>query len=191
MPDARPDVLDFLLTRRSRPAKTLGSAPIPRGRIEILLRAAARTPDHGKLVPWRFIVIQGSHDRSQLAESARRHLTADNMPGDKIDKAVTALSQGSVIVAIIASPKASEKIPRWEQELSAGAVCLALLNAGLAAGYGANWLTGPLARHQTWLGEALGCTAEEFVAGFIHLGDEQVVPADRDRPDLAEIVEWR
>ena len=191
MPERRQEVLDFLLTRRSRPAKTLGATPIPRAEVETLLRAAARTPDHGKLVPWRFVVMDRPEERARLANLARQHLVADGLAADKIDKAVIGFAQGAVIVAVVASPKPSDKVPRWEQELSAGAVCLALLNAALAAGYGANWLTGPLARHEGWLGAELGCRPGEFVAGFIHLGDEQVVPSDRDRPDLREIVEWR
>ncbi len=191
MPEPRPEVLDFLLTRRSRPAKTLGATPIPREQVEVLLTAAARTPDHGKLVPWRFIVMDRAVDRDALATSARTHLNGTDLAPDKVDKAVNAFGQGAVIVAVVAAPKAGAKIPVWEQELSAGAVCLALVNAALAAGHGANWLTGPLARDPDWLGHALGCAPNEFVAGFIHIGDEQIVPTDRDPPDLAEIVEWR
>ncbi len=191
MPDPRPEVLDFLLTRRSRPAKTLGSTLPAREEIETLLTAAARTPDHGKLVPWRFVVLREPETRAQLADMAGRHLQGDGLASDKVEKTVTAFSQGGAIVVVVASPKPSDKIPRWEQELSSGAVCLALLNAALASGWGANWLTGPLARHEAFLAEAFGCGTGEFVAGFIHIGDEQVAPADRDRPDLASITEWR
>ena len=191
MPTPRPDVLDFLLTRRSRPAKTLGATPIPRERLHTLMTAAARTPDHGKLVPWRFVVMDRPEDRARLGEGAKTHLMAAGLADDKVQKAVNAFGQGAAIIAVVASPKPSEKIPQWEQELSAGAVCLALVNAALADGFGANWLTGPLARDGAWLTRHLGCAPDEFVAGFIHIGDEQVTPADRDRPDLAEIVEWR
>lgn len=189
MPERRPEVLDFLLTRRSRPAKTLGPNAPDRAEIETLLTAASRTPDHGKLSPWRFIVIQDG--REELAEIFARHAEKAGLAKDKIEKNALSFSYGGVIVAVVASPKPSEKIPAWEQELAAGCVCLALLNAALAAGWGANWLTGPLARDADFLAEALGCTGEEFVAGFIHIGDEQVTPADRDRPDLGQIVEWR
>ena len=189
MPERRPEVLDFLLTRRSRPAKTLGSNAPDKAEIETLLTAASRTPDHGKLSPWRFIVIHEGRDK--LAEIFTRHAQSAGLAEDKIEKNAKSFSYGGVIVAVISSTKPSEKIPAWEQELSAGAVCLALLNAALASGWGANWLTGPLARDAQFLGAALHCAAEEFVAGFIHIGDEQVTPTDRDRPDLAEIVEWR
>lgn len=189
MPERREDVLDFLLTRRSRPAKTLGAQRPERAEIETLLAAASRTPDHGKLVPWRFIVI--TEGRDALAETFTRHARRAGLAPDKIEKNALSFSYGGVIVAVIAAPAASEKIPDWEQELAAGGVCLALLNAALAAGWGANWLTGPLARDAAFLAEAFGCTAREFVAGFLHIGNETVTPADRDRPDIAGITEWR
>lgn len=191
MPDARPEVLDFLLSRRSRPAKTLGTEAPSREEIERLLTAAARTPDHGKLVPWRFIVLTDGDERERLIRMARAHMQAQGLAEDRIAKSSAAFGQGGVIVVVVGSPKPSEKIPQWEQELSAGAACLALLNAALASGWGANWLTGPLARDPEFLGSAFGLDPAEFVAGFIHIGDEQMRPSDRDRPDLSQIVEWR
>ena len=191
MPQPRPDVLDFMLTRRSRPAKTLGAQAPDRSQIETLLTAAARTPDHGKLVPWRFVVLRDMAAREAAAATAVKHLRAEGYDEDKITKNANYATQGGLVIVVIASPKPSAKIPTWEQELSAGAVCLALLNAALASGWGANWLTGPLARHADFLAEAFDCTSDEFVAGFIHIGDERVVPADRDRPDLQQITTWR
>lgn len=189
MPDRRPDVLDFLLKRRSRPAKTLGSEAPDRAEIEMLLTAASRTPDHGKLAPWRFIVIENG--REEIARTFVSHAERSGLAQDKIEKNALSFSYGGVIVAVVACPIAEAKIPVWEQELAAGAVCLALLNAALAAGWGANWLTGPLARDDAFLGDAFDCAPGEFVAGFIHIGNEQIVPADRDRPDVQEITTWR
>jgi nitroreductase len=94
------------------------------------------------------------------------------------------------MVAVIAAPVPSEKIPEGEQLLSAGAVCLSLVNAALAAGWGANWLTGWPATDRAFLAEGLGLD-EDFVAGWIVLGTESAVPPDRPRPDLAAKVEWR
>ena len=191
MPEKRPEVLDFLLTRRSRPAKTLGPSAPGRAELETLLTAAARTPDHGKLSPWRFVVLRSPGERERVNEIAIRHMERLGEAPDRIEKNATFASQGGVVVAVIASPKPSDKIPRWEQELSAGAVCLALLNAALASGWGANWLTGPVARDAGFLAEAFGCTEDEFAAGFVYIGNERVVPADRDRPDMGAITEWR
>ena len=190
MPEKRPDVLDFLLTRRSRPAKTLGPEAPGRAEIETLLTAASRTPDHGKLAPWRFIVIMDPARREVLSGLATQHMTRAGLDPEKIEKNARAFGFGGVIVAVIASATPSEKIPAWEQDLAAGGVCLALLNAALASGWGANWLTGPLARDAAFLEEAFGCSPGEYVAGFIHIGNETVAPADRDRPDIAEITTW-
>ncbi len=190
MPDARQDVLDFLLTRRSRPAKTLGPDAPDRPEIETLLTAASRTPDHGKLVPWRFLVMRDMAHRRTLASTATRHMERLGLAPDKIEKNANAMTQGGLMITVIASPKVSDKIPAWEQELAAGGVCLSLLNAALASGWGANWLTGPLARDAGFLSDALDCQHGEFVAGFLHIGNELVTPADRDRPDVAAITTW-
>ena len=185
----RPEVLDFLLTRRSRPAKTL-TTPVPdRTTVETLLTAAARSPDHGKLEPWRFMVLErGANLR--LAGLTRDRGALAGIEPDKVEKSARAFEDAHVVVAVIASPKPSEKVPEVEQVLSAGAVCLALVNAGLAAGWGANWLTGWMAFDRTFLGEGLGLNAQEFVAGFIHLGTESTVPPERPRPDLTRLTSW-
>ena len=189
MPEKRPEVLDFLLTRRSRPAKTLGDRAPDRAEIETLLTAASRTPDHGKLVPWRFLVLADREKRERLVELAARRLAEVGHDPAKIDKDAGAFRQGGVIVAVISSPREAH-IPRWEQEFAAPCVCLSLLNAALASGWGANWLTGPLARDAEFLAQALGCAPGETVAGFVHIGDETVAPADRERPDVPAITTW-
>jgi nitroreductase len=91
---------------------------------------------------------------------------------------------------IIAAPVASAKVPEIEQVLSAGAVCLSLLNAALAAGWGANWLTGWPAYDRGFVEDGLGLTSGEFIAGFMHIGTESTVPTDRPRPDIDVIARW-
>ncbi|MEM7213161.1 MAG: nitroreductase [Pseudomonadota bacterium] len=189
MPEPRPEVLDFLLSRRSRPAKTLGDTAPDRSEIETFLTAASRTPDHGKLVPWRFIVV--TEGRDEIAATFTSHAERAGLEPEKIEKNARSFSYGGVIIAVVASPNPDSKIPVWEQELAAGGVCLNLLNAALAAGWGANWLTGPLARDDGFLAEAFDCQPGEFVAGFIHIGDERMVPSDRDRPEIGAITQWR
>jgi nitroreductase len=95
-----------------------------------------------------------------------------------------------LVVAVILSPKPSEKIPLWEQEMSAGAVCLSLVNACLAAGWGAGWLTGWRARHDGFCDRGLGLAPGESVAGFIHIGTETRTPPERPRPDMDAITTW-
>jgi len=182
-------VLRFLATRRSRSARTLGTPGPDADALEDLLRLAVRSPDHGKLEPWRFVVIAGDARRrvGEIARARARELGFDEAT---IEKTAAAFAYGPVLVAVIACPEPSRKIPRWEQELSAGAVCLSLLNAALASGWGANWLTGPLARDRAFLAEALGAAGEEVVTGFIHIGTETVVPAERPRPDVRGLTTW-
>lgn len=188
-PIPNPGVLEFLLSRRSRPAKTLGPGGPDRAGLERILTAAARSPDHGKLEPWRFVIIEGAA-RDRAAALAAERAEALVLDEKTAAKAVSGFRQGDVIVAVISCPKPSEKIPLWEQQLSSGAVCLALLNAALASGWGANWLTGPMAYDPVFRHQILGCGDDEAVAGFIHIGAETVVPQDRPRPDLAALTSW-
>ena len=93
-------------------------------------------------------------------------------------------------MAVVESPQDSPKIPAIEQTYSAGAVCLSLLNAALASGWGANWLTGWIAHDRPFVEQELGLSAAERIAGFIHLGTEGAAPPDRPRPDLATKASW-
>jgi nitroreductase len=186
---AHPAVMDFLLSRRSRPARML-SAPGPdRATLERLLTAAARVPDHGKLEPWRFVVIEGAA-RARLGALAQARGQALGRDPEKLAKTVAAFADTPVTVAVIAVPRPTDKIPEWEQVLSAGAVCLGLVNAALAQGYGACWLSGFCAYDAEFLTRGLGLSTGERVAGFIHVGTCAAAPPDRPRPDLSAVVGW-
>lgn len=185
-----PAIFEFLMTRRSRPAKMLG-LPVPDDAMLVqLLTAAARVPDHGKLEPWRFIVLR-QPACARLAGQVSTRGQALGLEDDQTAKAAQAFAGAHLVVAVIASPKPSEKIPQIEQTLSAGAVCLGLVNAALAQGFGANWLSGWAAHDRVFQSTALGLDAHEFVAGFIHLGSAQATPPERPRPDIAALTEWR
>jgi len=189
MPVPNQAALDFLLTRRSHPAKTL-RAPVPaRAQIEVLLRATARTPDHGKLEPWRFIVLE-KPALARLAGLVPARAAALGVAQDKLDKAVAQYGDSDLAIVVVDSPVASDKIPPIEQTYSAGAVCLALLNAALASGWGANWLSGWASHDAVFCREGLGLLAHERVAGLIHIGTETSVPPDRPRPDLTLKTTW-
>jgi nitroreductase len=189
MPAPNPAALDFLLTRRSRPAKTL-TTPVPdRGIVETLLTAAARTPDHGKLEPWRFIVLE-KPALQRLAELVNTRGAALALDQEQITKAHAQYGNADLVVAVISTPKPSPKIPQIEQVYSAGAVCLALVNAALAAGWGANWLSGWASHDRTFVAEGLGLASDETVAGLIHIGTETSAPPERPRPDLDMITTW-
>ncbi|MFV0245395.1 MAG: nitroreductase family protein [Qingshengfaniella sp.] len=189
MPDRNQPALDFLLTRRSRPAKTL-TAPWPtRTDLDPILTAAARSPDHGMLTPWRFIILTGpATDRMATTISARAE--ALKLDPATAGKGIAQFAQSGCCVVAVESPKPSPKIPALEQTYSTGAVCLSLLNAALAAGWGANWLTGWIATDRPFLEDSLHLSPGERVAGFIHIGTEGVAPSERPRPDLAQITTW-
>ncbi|WP_296423813.1 nitroreductase [Yoonia sp.] len=189
MPTPNSAALDFLLTRRSRPAKTL-TMPVPdRAALQTLLTAAARTPDHGKLEPWRFIVLS-KPALARLAAMIPARGAALGIEPDKIAKAAAQFGTADLAVAVISAPKASDNIPQIEQIYSAGAVCLSLVNAALAAGWGANWLSGWASHDRPFVRDGLGLADHETVAGLIHLGTETSTPPDRPRPDLGAITTW-
>lgn len=188
-PAARPEVMDFLLTRRSRPARMLaGPGPDP-ATLERLLTAAARVPDHGKLEPWRFVVVQGAA-RARLAGLIAARGAVVGRDPEKLQKDIDAWALSPVTVAVVSVPRPADKVPEWEQVLSAGAVCLSLVNAALAQGLGACWLTGFAAYDRPFLSEGLGLAAAERVAGFVHIGNGTAAPPDRPRPDLGRTVRY-
>ncbi|MCC5962902.1 MAG: nitroreductase [Rhodobacteraceae bacterium] len=184
-----PPAMEFLLSRRSRPAKLL-APPVPdRDQLMPILTAAARVPDHGKLEPWRFVVM-GRNTCTAMAEAVEARGNEIGIDPDKLAKTVRAFGDAHLIVAVIASPKPSATIPEIEQTLSAGAVCLGLVNAALASGWGANWLTGWPAMDAT-LQLHLGLAPSEWVAGFIHLGTATATPPERPRPDIEALTTWQ
>lgn len=189
MPPKNQAALDFLLTRRSRPAKTL-TGPVPDAdALQSILTAAARTPDHGKLEPWRFIVLEKTALR-RLASDVVLRGAALTLSAEQVAKAQAQYANADLAVVVVSSPVQSEKIPLIEQVYSAGAVCLSMLNAALAAGWGANWLSGWPTHDRVFVEQSFGLTADESVAGIIHIGTETNPPPERPRPDLDRITSW-
>jgi nitroreductase len=181
--------LDFLLNRRSHPAKTLSPPAPDRDEIRTLLTAAARSPDHGKLEPWRFIVLQ-TPALARLADLVVEIGTEEGRAEVEIEKLRLQYAESPLAIAVVSSPRPSEKIPQVEQLLSAGAVCLSLLNAALAVGWGANWLTGWAIYDPQFQARALGLMSHESVVGVIHIGSRTLVAQDRPRPDIDAITTW-
>jgi nitroreductase len=177
-------VLEFLARRRSASALAL-SAPGPdEGQIADLLRLAARVPDHGKLAPWRFILLQGEH-KAALADRLEA-IAAPREDATKLIAKLGKLKTPPMGVAVVSSLQASE-IPDWEQLLSAGAVCTDLLHAAAAMGYGANWITDWYA-YDAEATALLGLGPQERIAGFIFIGTSAEAPAERVRPDVASLT---
>ena len=182
-----PDVLRFLALRRSTSAVTLAEPAPGAAELDILLRLATRVPDHGKLAPWRFVVLEGEGKAAFAAKLEALALSrGDATAAAKLAK----LKIPPLCVAVISSPKEAT-IPQWEQVLSAGAVCTTLLYSALAMGYGGNWITDWYA-YDADAQAILGLQASEKVAGFVLLGTPREPPMERERPPLAPLVtRWR
>lgn len=182
------DTLSLLKLRRSVPPQFL-AAPGPEGaQLDELLGIAARVPDHGKLVPWRFIVFSGAA-RDKAAEVVARVFRERNPQAseEQVEFERKRLLHAPVIVAVVSRAREHVKIPLWEQELSSGAVCMNMLVAAHAMGYAGSWLT-------NWFGfdravlAAFGLGDDERIAGFVHIGTPTAPITDRDRPVMADIV---
>jgi nitroreductase len=178
-------VLAFFARRRSASALTL-SAPGPSpDEVDTLIRLAARVPDHGKLSPWRFVVLEGDHKTSFCA--SLRAIAQDRADPEKALAALGKFAPAPTAVAVISRVTPGHKVPEWEQELSAGAAAFALLLAAQAMGFGANWITDwySFDPQSTAL---LGLRQNERVAAYIFLGTPTAAPQERVRPDLPAIV---
>ena len=184
------DTLSLLKLRRSVPPQFL-TAPGPDGaQLDELLAIAARVPDHGKLAPWRFIVFKGAA-REEAAEIVARIYREKNPQAseDQVEFERKRLLHAPVIVAVVSRAREHAKIPLWEQELSAGAVCMNMLVAAYAMGYAGSWLTNWFSFDRQVL-SAFGLADDERIAGFVHLGTPTAPITDRDRPVMADIVSY-
>lgn len=182
-----PETLRFVAHRRSASALTLTDpAPTPE-ELEQLIRLATRVPDHGKLTPWRFVILEGD-DKARFAERLEALALArdDATAAAKLGK----LKVPPLAAAVISAPRPAA-IPEWEQVLSAGAVCTTLLYAALAMGYGANWITDWYS-YDAEACAVLGVAPSERVAGFVMIGTPREPPLERERPDPRPLVSrWR
>ena len=189
MPARNQAALDFLANRRSRPAK-LFTNPVPdRDQLTEILTAALRVPDHGKLQPWRLVVVSGAAfvRLADLAEARAHALGGD---AEKVAKGRGQFDAGKLAVVVIAAPKPAPKIPGVEQLMSAAALCFGIVNAAEAAGWGACWLTGWAAHDPDFAARAFGCTGNETIAGIIHIATPPADGPDRPRPSFADHVTW-
>lgn len=180
--------LELLKTRRSPRIPDLVEPGPGEDELNTILTIASRVPDHGKLVPWRFIVLR-KESRRHLGDALTACFRADhpNATPDQIEKERSRFVGSPLIVGVVSRAAAHAKIPEWEQVLSAGAACMNLVHAAHALGYGANWITGWSAYDRSCL-DLLGVKTQEKVAGWIHIGTPSAALEDRPRPNLSDIV---
>lgn len=182
-----PDAIALLLSRRSGSAKAMTGPGPTAAELEIILTAAARVPDHGKLFPWRFMVFEGEA-RARVGKLLVEALAeTEKMTDEKAAQEAARFLRAPVVVAVISRAREAIPIPEWEQILSAGAVCQTMLIASHALGYVASWLTEWYAYHPL-VKERLGLKPGERIAGYIYIGKAALPLEERVRPDLAKIV---
>jgi len=179
--------LSLLSTRRSGKPRDL-VAPGPNdAQLRQILEIAARTPDHGKLSPWRFVIVPADK-RAALAETITAAYRAERPQAARLE--IEALeqfaTQAPALVVVLSSPKVESHIPKWEQQLSAGAACMNLLHAAHALGFAGGWLTG-WAAYSDAVRDAFGAEPER-IAGYIFLGTPAKQLEERPRPDLQKII---
>jgi nitroreductase len=183
-----PDALELLKTRRSFKAVELSGPGPSAAEVDTLLTVASRVPDHGKLIPWRFIVFEGEARRA--AGAAIVAAFAKKYPDAKPEQAEAErerLTRAPLVIAVVSRAAPHVKIPEWEQVLSAGAAAMNLVLAAHALGYGASWITEWYAYDRAVL-DVLGLKPHERIAGFVHIGRPPGVPEDRPRPPLSEVA---
>ena len=186
-PEASPETVALLARRRSASAQTLGAPGPGPDQIALLLRLGARVPDHGKLAPWRFVVLQ----QPSKAELVRRFETiaAAREDAPKATAKLTKLSASPLSIAVVSRVTSDSDIPEWEQELSCGAVCTMLLTAAAALGFGANWITDWYA-YDAQCCAILGLEPHERIAGIVHIGTPAEPPLERPRPDVEALTTY-
>jgi nitroreductase len=182
------DALNLLKTRRSVKPVALAGPGLSAAEVDTLLTVASRVPDHGKLVPWRFIVFDGDARlrAGEAIASAFRAKYPDAEP-EQLDYERKRLARAPLVVAVVSRAAPHVKIPEWEQVLSAGAAAMSLVFAAHALGFAANWITEWYAYDRPTL-DAFGLAPHEKIAGFIHIGRSAALAEDRPRPPLSDIV---
>lgn len=183
-----PDALELLATRRSSRIIDL-VAPGPSAEdLDTILTIAARVPDHGKLAPWRFIVLEGD-GRARAGEALAGVLKAADpaTPDKRLDEERGRFLRAPLVVAVISRAAPHVKIPEFEQLLSSAAACQNMLLAAAALGYGATWIS-EWPAYDASARAALGLSEPERIAGFIYMGTATQKLEDRPRPDLSQVV---
>ncbi|WP_115553101.1 nitroreductase family protein [Xanthomonas arboricola] len=186
-----PYSLQALDARRSVPSKQLGEPGPDEDTLLRMLTSAVRVPDHGKLVPFRFLRISGDARHALGDFLAERTQAADPLaPPAVVEKDRNRFSDAPLAIVVIASLRPEHKVPEQEQLLTAGCVCFALLQAAQAHGFGAQWLTAWMAYDPAVSGY-LGLGENERIAGFIHIGTPRMQVPERERPDPRALLrDW-
>lgn len=179
--------LSLLRTRRSGKPRDLVAPGPDASQLRQILEIALRTPDHGKLAPWRFVIVPGDR-REALGQLLDRAYRAEKPDAGRLEleSMHQFAHQAPTLVVALSAPVGGSKIPAWEQELSTGAAIMNLLHASHALGFAAGWLTGWPAYNEDV--RAAFAKGDERIAGFIFIGTPGKPPEERPRPVYDVIV---
>lgn len=184
-----PETIQLLTTRRSLPNEYHVEPGPDDSELETILRCATRVPDHAKLAPWRIQVVRGEA-RQKLGEAfAEIYLRNNPTAGAAQLEKERNRPCRSPLLLIVSTRIESERIPRWEQELSGGAVCQNIILAATALGYASQWLSDWIAYDEE-VKALLGVPPQDKFLGFLYIGTASVVPGERPRPALESVVSY-
>jgi nitroreductase len=178
-------VTTYLATRRSGKPRDMVAPGPDETTLDAILNLAMRTPDHGKLFPWRFVKIADRAAFSNMLEAAFVEANPHARPA-QIDAAINPVNMAPTLALLLFAPQPSVKIPLWEQQMSVGAVGMNLLHAAHAHGFVASWITG-WASYDPHVRSAI-CEGDEQIAGFFFIGSPALPLEERPRPDAIDIV---
>ena len=186
------DIINFLQKRRSVTAKNMLNGRVVEDDLNNIISCGIRVPDHGALNPWELIVIK---DKARLRignDILVKEFKISNPDAsvDEIDYERNRFCRASVVIGVLFKPKSHPKIPKWEMELSAGAVCSHLLIAAQSLGYAAQWLTEWYSYNDAMVRELQGDPKTDKIAGFIYIGEKVKDPIERRRPIKDNIISY-
>lgn len=184
----RSTLLNFLKTRKSASAKAMSGPGPDAAQLQDILSIAVRVPDHGKLAPWRFVVFAGEA-RAKVGEAFASRFAAlhPDYPAENIAFQKGLFLRAPVVVAVVSTAAVHGKIPVWEQQMSAAAVCFNMVLAAQALGFDAQWQSDWVA-YDEGAKAAIGLVAGENVAGLIYIGTSSTPLEDRPRPDAKTLT---
>ena len=186
------DVINFLQSRRSVTAKNMDSSFVTDDDLNNILSCGIRVPDHGALTPWILTVIK-DEARYRIGNKILAPEFKLNNPDaskEEIEYERNRFNRASVVIGVLSKPVSHPKIPLWEMELSAGAVCANLLIAAQSLGYAAQWLTEWYSYNKIMIKEIGGDPKTDKIAGFIYIGDKVKQPIERRRPLKEKVIKF-
>lgn len=183
-------LIDLLLSRRSVLADLMEEPGPSESELRQILSSAMRVPDHGRLTPWRFVLIRGDA-RAKLGDVIGDAFKDESPEAHErqVSREQQRFSRAPVVVAVISSVLKDHKIPEWEQILSAGAACQTMLIAAISMGFAAQWLTEWYSYNEN-VRNALGLREDDRIAGFVYIGSGKAL-SERARPNYVDVVsDW-